>query len=84
MLPSFIQNFSSNLTSLFFDFLLGVKLHHLFLKSSENPDSGPLSSVPAIGGEEIQDTLLGIFFSIKEIIEAGQDISKPDFGRKQN
>ena len=42
-------------------------MHHLFLKSSEKPDSGPLSSVPAIGCDEIQDTFLGIFFSIKGI-----------------
>ena len=43
------QKVSSNLTSFSFAFLLGVKIHHLFWKSSENPASGPLSSVPAIG-----------------------------------
>ena len=53
--------------SLSFALLLGVKMHHLFLKSSENPVSGPLSSVPAMGCDEIQDTLFGMFFSIKEI-----------------
>ena len=42
-------------------------MHHLFLKRSENPDSGPLSSVPAIGCDEIQDTFLGIFFSINKV-----------------
>ena len=42
-------------------------MHHLFSNSSENPASGPLSSVPAIGCEEIQETFLGTFFSIKPI-----------------
>jgi cyclohexadieny/prephenate dehydrogenase len=58
LLPIFFQKFSSNLISLSFAFLLGVKIHHLFLKISENPDSGPLSSVPAIGCDAIQETLL--------------------------
>ena len=53
--------------SLSLTFLLGVKIHHLFSKSSENPDSGPLTSLPAIGCEEIQETFLGTFFSIKLI-----------------
>ena len=48
--------------------MLGVKIHHLFSKSSENPASGPLSSFPAIGCEEIQETFLGTFFSTKSII----------------
>ena len=42
-------------------------MHHRFLNNSENPDSGPLSSVPAIGCDEIHETFLGIFFSIMEI-----------------
>ena len=39
----------------FFD---GDKTHHLPLKRFMSPACGPLSSVPAIGWEAIQDTLL--------------------------
>ena len=37
----------------------------MFLKSLENPASGPLSSVPEIGCEEIQETSPEINFSTK-------------------
>ena len=59
MLPTFSQKVWSKLISFSFAFLLGVKIHHLFWKSSENPASGPLSYVPAIGCDEIQETFLG-------------------------
>ena len=67
LLPIFSQKILSNLISFSFAFLLGVKIHHLFLNNSENPDSGPLSSVPAIGCDGIQETFSGIFFQLNSL-----------------
>ena len=45
------------------EFLVSQIIVHLFLNKSLNPAEGPLSSVPAIGWDAIQEILVKLKFS---------------------
>ena len=63
LLPKNSQNFFNFSIFSFFGFLSSQIIVHLFLNKSLKPAEGPLSSVPAIGWDAIQEILARFKFS---------------------
>ena len=63
LLPKNSQNFFNFSTLSLFEFLVSQIIVNLFLNKSLKPAEGPLSSVPAIGWDDIQEILVKFKFS---------------------